>query len=74
VIETVDRSDLYAVQTPQAFAADLLRRALAGSADGTDCASFVEAAGGRVKVVEGDRRLVKITDAADLAFVESLLR
>jgi 2-C-methyl-D-erythritol 4-phosphate cytidylyltransferase len=74
VVETVDRADLYAVQTPQAFAADLLRRALAGSADGTDCASFVEAAGGRVKVVEGDRRLVKITDAADLEFVEALLR
>ena len=74
VVETVDRADLYAVQTPQAFAADVLRRALAGSADGTDCASFVEAAGGRVKVVEGDRRLVKITDAADLEFVEALLR
>lgn len=74
VIETVDRSGLYAVQTPQAFAADVLRRALSGSGDGTDCASFVEAAGGRVKVVEGDRRLLKITDAADLEFVESMLR
>lgn len=74
VIETVDRTDLYAVQTPQAFAADVLRRALSGSGDGTDCASFVEAAGGRVKVVEGDKRLLKITDAADLDFVESLLR
>ena len=74
VIETVDRSDLYAVQTPQAFAADVLRRALSGSGDGTDCASFVEAAGGRVKVVEGDRRLLKITDAADLELVESMLR
>ncbi|MEX0816216.1 MAG: 2-C-methyl-D-erythritol 4-phosphate cytidylyltransferase, partial [Gaiellales bacterium] len=74
VIETVDRSDLYAVQTPQAFAADVLRRALSGSGDGTDCASYVEAAGGRVKVVEGDKRLLKITDAADLDFVDSLLR
>jgi 2-C-methyl-D-erythritol 4-phosphate cytidylyltransferase len=74
VIETVDRSGLYAVQTPQAFGADVLRRALANSGDGTDCASFVEAAGGRVKVVEGDRRLLKITDAADLEFVESMLR
>jgi 2-C-methyl-D-erythritol 4-phosphate cytidylyltransferase len=74
VVETVDRADLYAVQTPQAFAADVLRGALAGSAEGTDCASLVEAAGGRVKVVEGDRRLVKITDAADLEFVEALLQ
>jgi 2-C-methyl-D-erythritol 4-phosphate cytidylyltransferase len=74
VAETVDRSDLYAVQTPQAFATDVLRRALSGSGNGTDCASFVEAAGGRVKLVEGDRRLVKITTKADLEFVESLLQ
>ena len=74
VLETVDRSDLYAVQTPQAFGADVLRRALSSGADSTDCASFVEAAGGRVKVVEGDRRLVKITTRADLELVESLLR
>jgi 2-C-methyl-D-erythritol 4-phosphate cytidylyltransferase len=74
VLETVDRAGLYAVQTPQAFAADVLRRALSGSGDGTDCASFVEAAGGRVKVVEGDRRLLKITTKADLEFVDSLLR
>jgi 2-C-methyl-D-erythritol 4-phosphate cytidylyltransferase/2-C-methyl-D-erythritol 2,4-cyclodiphosphate synthase len=39
----------------------------------TDCASIVEAAGGRVKVVAGDPRLLKITDAADLALVESWL-
>jgi 2-C-methyl-D-erythritol 4-phosphate cytidylyltransferase len=74
VAETVDRTALHTVQTPQAFGADVLRRALAGGAEGTDCASFVEAAGGRVKVIEGDRRLVKITDVADLAFVESLLQ
>lgn len=74
VLETVDRSDLYAVQTPQAFGADVLRRALSSGGDGTDCASFVEAGGGRVKVVEGDRRLVKITTRADLELVESLLR
>jgi 2-C-methyl-D-erythritol 4-phosphate cytidylyltransferase len=74
VVETVDRADLYAVQTPQAFAVEVLRGALAGSAEGTDCASFVEAAGGRVKVVEGDRRLVKITTQADLELAESLLR
>jgi 2-C-methyl-D-erythritol 4-phosphate cytidylyltransferase/2-C-methyl-D-erythritol 2,4-cyclodiphosphate synthase len=73
VAETVDRSGLYAVQTPQAFVAETLRRALAGGDDGTDCSAFVERAGGRVRLVEGDRRLVKITTAADLAFVETLL-
>lgn len=73
IVETVDRSGLYAVQTPQAFAAEMLRGALSGGGAGTDCAAFVEAAGGRVRVVEGDRRLVKITTPSDLAFVESLL-
>jgi 2-C-methyl-D-erythritol 4-phosphate cytidylyltransferase len=75
VVETLDRTGLYAVQTPQAFAAATLRRALAGagSPGGTDCAAFVEAGGGRVRVVEGDRRLLKITTRADLAYAESLL-
>lgn len=73
IVETVDRSGLYAVQTPQAFVAAKLRGALSGRGPGTDCAAFVEAAGGRVRVVEGDRRLVKITTRSDLAFVESLL-
>ena len=74
VAETVDRTGLHAVQTPQAFLADALRRALAGAADATDCAGLVEAAGGRVRLVEGDRRLLKVTSPADLDFVETLLR
>ena len=73
VVATVDRSDLVAVQTPQAFLAGSLRRALAGDEDATDCAGLVEAAGGRVRLVEGDRRLVKVTTQADLDFVETLL-
>jgi 2-C-methyl-D-erythritol 4-phosphate cytidylyltransferase len=71
--ETVDRAGLHAVQTPQAFVAEALRRALAGGGDATDCAGLVEAAGGRVRLVEGDRRLLKVTTPADLAFVETLL-
>jgi 2-C-methyl-D-erythritol 4-phosphate cytidylyltransferase len=74
VAETVDRSGLYAVQTPQAFLADVLRKALAGAVeDASDCAALVEAQGGRVKLVEGDRRLVKVTTAEDLARVASML-
>jgi 2-C-methyl-D-erythritol 4-phosphate cytidylyltransferase len=62
------------VQTPQAFLADVLRRALAGDVAGaTDCSSLVEAGGGRVKAVEGDPRLLKVTEADDLALVESWL-
>ena len=74
VVETLPREDLVAVQTPQAFLADTLRRAVSGDvSSATDCASLVEAQGGRVKVVEGDPRLLKVTDADDLALVESWL-
>jgi 2-C-methyl-D-erythritol 4-phosphate cytidylyltransferase len=73
VLETVARDSLYTVQTPQAFLADVLRRAVAGDAEATDCAGLVEAAGGRVKVVEGDPRLLKVTTADDLAKIASWL-
>jgi 2-C-methyl-D-erythritol 4-phosphate cytidylyltransferase len=73
VAETVERTGLYAAQTPQAFVADSLRRALDGAGHATDCAGLVEAAGGRVRLVQGDPRLVKVTTRADLAFVEALL-
>jgi 2-C-methyl-D-erythritol 4-phosphate cytidylyltransferase len=71
VVETLSRGELVAVQTPQAFVADVLRGALAGdsAAAATDCASLVEAQGGRVKVVEGDPRLLKVTSEADLETV-----
>jgi 2-C-methyl-D-erythritol 4-phosphate cytidylyltransferase len=74
VVETLPRDDLVAVQTPQAFVADVLRNALGGDVAGaTDCASLVEAAGGRVRTVEGDPRLLKVTDRADLELVSSWL-
>jgi 2-C-methyl-D-erythritol 4-phosphate cytidylyltransferase len=71
VVETPPRDGLVAVQTPQAFVADVLRAAAAG--EGSDCASLVEEAGGRVKVVAGDERLLKVTTPADLSRVETLL-
>jgi 2-C-methyl-D-erythritol 4-phosphate cytidylyltransferase len=74
VVETLARGELMAVQTPQAFIASVLREALAGDVSGaSDCASLVEARGGRVKVVEGDPRLLKVTSTEDLAQVESWL-
>jgi 2-C-methyl-D-erythritol 4-phosphate cytidylyltransferase len=68
VVETLPRDALRAVQTPQAFVAPVLRDAYASGdlTTATDCASLVEARGGRVKIVPGDPRLAKITDAADL--------
>jgi 2-C-methyl-D-erythritol 4-phosphate cytidylyltransferase len=74
VVETLDRSDLVTAQTPQAFPADVVRRAYSGDLAGaTDCASLVERAGGRVCFVEGDPRLLKITTRADLELVASWL-
>ena len=77
VAETIDREMLVAVQTPQAFRADRLRAAHAASAaelaGATDCASLVERAGGRIAIVPGERRLVKVTTADDLDLVARLL-
>ncbi|HEY3921295.1 MAG TPA: 2-C-methyl-D-erythritol 4-phosphate cytidylyltransferase [Gaiellaceae bacterium] len=74
VVETLDRSQLVAVQTPQAFAAPVLRAAFAREiAHATDCAQLVEASGGRVKVVAGDERLAKVTTRADLERVAAWL-
>lgn len=66
VVETPDRSTLVAVQTPQAFRAAALRSAHATGDEGTDDASLVEQAGGRVVVVDGDARNRKITEPVDL--------
>jgi 2-C-methyl-D-erythritol 4-phosphate cytidylyltransferase len=74
IVETVARDDLVAVQTPQAFRADVLRRAHAGGADGTDDAALVEAIGGTVVTVPGEPANVKVTASEDLAVLESLLR
>ena len=74
VVETLSRDELRAVQTPQAFVAPVLRAAFVGDvAAASDCASLVEARGGRVKVVDGDPLLLKVTDAADLERVASYL-
>jgi 2-C-methyl-D-erythritol 4-phosphate cytidylyltransferase len=74
VTGTLARETLVAVQTPQAFVAARLRQAYAGDIEGaTDCASLVEAAGGRVRWVLGDPKLQKVTTPADLELVASWL-
>ena len=78
VERTLDRSRRWAIQTPQAFEADVLRRALdvplETLAGVTDDASLVEAAGGRVTVVEAPPENIKVTRPADLEVVEAALR
>jgi 2-C-methyl-D-erythritol 4-phosphate cytidylyltransferase len=66
VVATPERASLRAVQTPQAFRADVLRRAHASGGEGTDDASLVEAIGGRVVVVDGETDNRKITHPDDL--------
>jgi 2-C-methyl-D-erythritol 4-phosphate cytidylyltransferase len=73
VVATVDRADLVAVQTPQAFRADVLRRAHAAGADATDDAGLVEAAGGKVVVVPGDPANAKLTTRHDLLAARALV-
>jgi 2-C-methyl-D-erythritol 4-phosphate cytidylyltransferase len=77
VIRTHDRARLWAIQTPQAFRADVLRRALdvpdAVLAAATDDAWLVERAGGTVRVVEAPASNFKVTTAHDLAVAEGLL-
>jgi 2-C-methyl-D-erythritol 4-phosphate cytidylyltransferase len=77
VVETLPRDELAAAQTPQAFVAPILRAALDPSNSllqgATDCACLVEAKGGRIKAVEGDERLLKVTSAADLERVAAWL-
>jgi 2-C-methyl-D-erythritol 4-phosphate cytidylyltransferase len=77
VKRTLDRSRLWAVQTPQVFRRAALEAALAQPdevlAAATDDASLVEAAGGRVKVVEAPRENLKVTTPVDLRVAELLL-
>jgi 2-C-methyl-D-erythritol 4-phosphate cytidylyltransferase len=74
VEETIDRYSLRAVQTPQAFAGDVLRRAHAEvREDATDDASMVERLGLPVTVVEGNPTNIKVTAPADLEVARALL-
>jgi len=67
VIGTLDRDDLVAVQTPQAFRAKVLRRAHQDEPDATDDAALVESVGGIVVVVPGEQTNLKITTRHDLS-------
>jgi len=66
VVDTPDRGRLVAVQTPQAFRSDVLRRAHAAGAEGTDDAALVELTGGLVVTVPGEVSNRKITTPEDL--------
>ena len=75
VIATLERSSLWAVQTPQVFHAEKLRSALAATSldRAYDDAQLVEAVGGDVRLVEAPRQNLKVTTEQDLHLAELLL-
>lgn len=77
VVKTLDRTELRAVQTPQAFRLGLLRRLHEAPeeylAAATDDASLVERDGGRVVLVGGDKTNIKLTSPEDLVLAEAIL-
>jgi 2-C-methyl-D-erythritol 4-phosphate cytidylyltransferase len=73
VVGTLDRDDLVAVQTPQAFRADMLRLAHEGDPQATDDAALVEDVGGIVVIVPGDPGNLKITTPRDLSLAATHL-
>jgi 2-C-methyl-D-erythritol 4-phosphate cytidylyltransferase len=75
VVRTVDRSELRAAQTPQGFAAEVLRRALAAEdLDATDDTGIVERLGVPVIVVPGHEEAMKVTRPIDLLLAEAIVR
>jgi 2-C-methyl-D-erythritol 4-phosphate cytidylyltransferase len=72
---TPDRTRIWHAQTPQAFPAELLRRAYAAwdAREATDDATLVERVGGRVVMVEGSATNLKVTRPEDVAIAEAIL-
>ena len=77
VRKTLDRTNLWTVQTPQAFCLGLLRRLHEMTGEhlrtSTDDASLVERDGGRVEIVAGEKTNIKLTSPEDLVFAEAIL-
>lgn len=71
--QPIDRTGLRMVQTPQGFDAEILRRVHAGRPEATDDGSLVASAGGRLRLVQGERWNLKITEPDDLLVASALL-
>ena len=77
VVRTLERSQVWVVQTPQVFKFDLIweayQKAFADGVYSTDDSALVERIGGEVKILEGDYSNFKITSAEDLELARLLL-
>jgi 2-C-methyl-D-erythritol 4-phosphate cytidylyltransferase len=78
ISETVDRSSIWTIQTPQVFRRDLFQKALEkAEADGflgTDEAMLVERLGVKIRIIEGNAGNIKVTTPEDLKIAEALLK
>ncbi|MFB0553688.1 MAG: 2-C-methyl-D-erythritol 4-phosphate cytidylyltransferase [Phycisphaerae bacterium] len=79
IIRTVDRAALYEAQTPQVFAAELLKKAYENlknldQSKISDDSQLVEALGHKVTIVEADSSNIKITRQSDIAIAEAILK
>jgi len=78
VVRTLDRARLWAVQTPQTFRVEVIRRALAAVREKglrvTDDTAACELIGQPVKLVVSERPNPKVTVPADLPYIELLLK
>ena len=76
IISTIDRSDLYNIQTPQAFKTSLIKEAhekLKGQSY-TDDAGMLESMGYKVFVVEGEYKNIKLTTKDDLNYIKTFIK
>ena len=77
VIETVDRSNLWRSQTPQAFRTEALKQAHSKARDesfaATDDAQLIERSGGRIAIVPGDPANIKLTYEEDFAVAKAIV-
>lgn len=78
VTRTLHRADLWAIQTPQVFTFERISRAyemaMASKQYTTDDAALIELHGGKIKIVRGSYRNIKITTPEDLVIAEALLK
>jgi 2-C-methyl-D-erythritol 4-phosphate cytidylyltransferase len=79
ITQTIDRTGLYEAQTPQVFAADLLKKAYLNlknldKAKISDDSQLLEALGHKVTIVESDSSNIKITRQSDVAIAEAILK
>lgn len=73
IVGTPDRATLWHAHTPQVFPAPMLREAYSAEVSGTDDAALVEAAGGRIVMVDGGPTNLKVTRPGDVALAEAVL-